>query len=103
MKQKQLVGAAAFLFLLICFACLFIEPGSGIWQERLNEVQEKRWDTMVEVMQQMRKKDRAQVFRSTNFVWLGELSGCLTRFAQCLRNSALLCHHYHETFRCQLL
>jgi len=61
MKQKQLVGAAAFLFLLICFACLFIEPGSGIWQEGLNEVQEKRWDTMVEVMQQMRKKDRAQV------------------------------------------
>ena len=73
MKQKQLVGAAAFLFLLICFACLFIEPGSGIWQEGLNEVQEKHGDTMVEVMQQMRKKDRAQVFRSTNIVWLSEL------------------------------
>ena len=71
MKQKQLlVSAAAFLFLctvLICFACLLIElVGSGIWQERLNEVPGTRvdLDTMVEVMRKGRKKDKDQVFRS---------------------------------------
>ena len=63
MKQKQLfLGGAAFLLLctvLVCFACLLSDlVGSGLWQERLNG------DTMVEMMQQMRKKDMAQVFRS---------------------------------------
>ena len=65
MKHKQLlVGVAALLFLcavLVCFACLLIEMvGSGFWQERLKE---GPGTTMVEMMQKMREKDIAQVFR----------------------------------------
>ena len=81
MKQKQLVGAAVFLFLftlLISFAaCLLIGARSGIWQERLNGTS-GNLDAMVEVMQQMRKKDREQV-----------LIECLLRFSQ-----------YQRLFRC---
>ena len=68
MKQKQLAGATALL--LICFACLFLEAGSGIWEERLDAVEGKERDTMAEVMLQTRKKDRTQVFTSTRFVQL---------------------------------
>ena len=86
MKQKQLlVGVAALLFLcavLVCFACLLVElVGGGIWQERLNE------GTLVEVMQKMREKDIAQVFRS---------------FCADLPLNPRVPSHYHQTFRCLL-
>ena len=66
MKQKQLTGSAIFLFLytlLICFACyLVIGAGRGELDESQALDQLPRNANIIgEVMQKLRKEDRAKV------------------------------------------
>ena len=66
MKQKQLTGNAVFLFLytlLICFACyLVFGAGRGELEEgqALDQLP-RNANIIVEVMQKLRKEDRAKV------------------------------------------
>ena len=71
MKQKQLIGSVVFLFfytLLICFACyLVIGPGRGeLWEIQALKQLPRNSNIIEEVMQKLRKEDRAKVLNLLN-------------------------------------